>query len=175
MFLPIRGAKATGRDTEPLPGSSGHWPRRLVSSEACRTRAHLAAQSSPRLGVLFATDFSEVRRSEYSASEWHFLTTKGHMCSNAHGDDGVHGSSGLLEKAGFAHVNDLPGVERGSFHKQNGAPRFSHWSGATVDHAYMQTERRHDGTARVRVARVQTMPVLLLDHLPMIIDLTIEL
>ena len=43
-----RASEATGRVTAPLAGSSGHWPRRLVSSEACRTRARNLSAGAAR-------------------------------------------------------------------------------------------------------------------------------
>lgn len=91
------------------------------------------------------------------------------------GADGVHGPSGLLEEAGYVNVNDVPGVRHGPFHQKNGAPRFTVWAGATVDHAYFKAEETEDAKPRVHVDGVFTIPVLLSDHLPTVIDLSINL
>ena len=117
------------------------------------------------------TYFNEQRRSEYDAQEWSFLSRQA-----VRGADGVHGQAGLLEPAGFVNLSDIPDVKRGSFSQPSGAPRFTHWAGTNVDHAYLHTEVADtDNRRRVTADAVHTLPILLSNHLPTVIDLNIHL
>ena len=126
------------------------------------------ALPNKRAGTILAADFNEKRENHYSKSEWAFLKGGEHPC----GEDNMHGPLGVLETAGFVNVSDVD-CTRGAFSKLSGAPIFTHWTGTIVDYAYLHGAVE-DQTTTVTVEAVYTIPTVLSDHLPTVLDVLVE-
>ena len=123
------------------------------AAEVAALLAHAAAAGSTATAVVVAGDFNGARVGDYPAPEAQQLARSlAAVAQPAH--DGVPEA---MEAAGFRATYDAPAA--------GGAPGFTHWSGATVDYAWVK--------GRVGVEAVRVLFSALSDHLPIVTDLRV--
>jgi len=132
--------------------------------EALRLLEHFQSQRvKPPVAVLLA-DFNQPRSSDYDARDWEVIAA-GRRRVGEPEDDGV---AALLSASGFSCVFD-PAPAAHNFGRRN-LPPFTHWTGTTVDYAYVCTS----GAIKAEVLGTYVSYTALSDHLPLVVDLRIE-
>jgi len=156
-------------DHQPIPG------RRQAEIDSLLDHVSSRQQDVKRLATVVAGDFNQARAQEYTADEW-AVVAQGLSKIQQPLADGVSES---LRKGGFVCAWDKvsPSTNFGG----RAGPAFTHWTGTTVDYLYFldeQASRTAHGECSGRYAEISGTYVEFSDasdHLPIIIDLTIEL
>lgn len=138
---------------------------------------HVSARqkNTDRVATVVTGDFNEARQQDLTPAEWNVVVAaKAKLRQKPH-DDRV---AATMQTAGFVCTYDaspsLPNFGG------RAAPAFTHWTGTTVDYAYLldeaRTENCADGTASAKAAITGAYVVFsdLSDHLPIVTDISVE-
>ena len=140
--------------------------RGVRAAEARALLAHLRQQEAleatlaplpaglPLRATVLATDMNGTRRQDYTEREWAVLARS----LGRAGEPALDGVAELLGGEGWACTYDAGA----------GAPAFTHWSGQTVDYAWVKQAR-----GGVRALGAWALRTPLSDHLPVVHDLDI--
>ena len=134
----------------------GHWRRRVAATSSTTSTA--TATSRPTTTIILA-DYNQPVKEHYDAEEWRVIAAG--LTSPYVNQPLKDGVQPLLHSHGFRCAFAEAAAD--NFHGRP-APAFTHWTGTTVDFAYV-----HGESAVVRGAYVRPSP--LSDHLPVVIDL----
>merc|ERR1712032_404857 len=148
--------------------------RRAIEIESLLHHASSRSRGTQRIATVIAGDFNQARLQDYTAAEWAVIAAGLSKVQQPR----IDGVPQALQKAGFvcAYDSTLPQSNFGG----RAAPAFTHWTGTTVDYLYLLDEGvscKSGGNGSSGQARIHGTYVLftnLSDHLPVVMDLDIE-
>ena len=120
-----------------------------------RWRDTVSGDGSEVVATVLASDLNYPRRRDHRPREWAVVRAGYERLGEPTEGDGV---AEVLAGAGFRCAYDLSGA---------GTPPFTHWTGTTVDFAWLHCRDE----ARWEVLRSEALPTALSDHLPVVTDL----
>eukprot|EP00929_Paragymnodinium_shiwhaense_P050897 TRINITY_DN25624_c0_g1_i3.p1 TRINITY_DN25624_c0_g1~~TRINITY_DN25624_c0_g1_i3.p1 ORF type:complete len:138 (-),score=10.20 TRINITY_DN25624_c0_g1_i3:521-934(-) len=125
-------------------------------------RAKVCREPKPPAVTVILADLNQPRQQDYEAWQWDIIVA-GRRGLGEPDDDGV---AALLSKKGFECTFDAQHGCTTNFGPRR-APAFTHWTGTTVDYAYVR--RGSPEQARIVGSYVYYSP--LSDHLPLVTDI----
>mmetsp|Transcript_60177 Transcript_60177/g.196597 ORF Transcript_60177/g.196597 Transcript_60177/m.196597 type:complete len:265 (-) Transcript_60177:192-986(-) len=128
-----------------------------------------SAGTSSVAAALVLADWNQPRSCDYEEEDWHVVVTGlAHPAVAQPGDDGV---ADFMVNSGFRSTFDFPDAAR-NFGDGRDAPAFTHWTGTTIDFAYLH-KVQNNAAAQVEVEGVYVQYTGLSDHLPVVTDLRV--